>query len=147
MAAITAAGKPIQNDPTAYAYFAIFDLGKGLVVLLVYAAARSRFGAGVKTAVWTGLIAWLASYGRLGDASLSLSLSPTSYQLPRSNIQDRDNPDPHRQPTRRVVVPCTNTKALPFHLQLHASSRSQNLCRILNNSFAWFLSRNLSSYH
>ena len=31
MAAITAAGKPIQNDPTAYAYFAIFDLGKGLV--------------------------------------------------------------------------------------------------------------------
>lgn len=60
MAAITGAGKPIQNDPTAYAYFAIFDLGKGLVVLLVYVAARSRFGAGVKTAVWTGLIAWLA---------------------------------------------------------------------------------------
>ena len=60
MAAITGAGKPIQNDPTAYAYFAIFDLGKGLVVLLIYAAARSRFGAGVKTAVWTGLIAWLA---------------------------------------------------------------------------------------
>ena len=60
MAAITGAGKPVQNDSTAYAYFAIFDLGKGLVVLLVYAAARSRFGAGVKTAVWTGLIAWLA---------------------------------------------------------------------------------------
>ena len=60
MAAITAAGKPLQPDPTAYVYFAIFDLGKGLVALLVYVAARSRFGAGVKTAVWSGLLVWLA---------------------------------------------------------------------------------------
>lgn len=60
MAAITGAGKPIQPDPTAYVYFAVFDLGKGLTVLLIYAAARSRFGAGVKTAVWSGLLAWFA---------------------------------------------------------------------------------------
>jgi hypothetical protein len=60
MAAITGAGKPLVPDPTAYIYFAIFDLGKALVVMLIYAAARSRFGAGVKTAVWSGLLAWLA---------------------------------------------------------------------------------------
>jgi hypothetical protein len=31
-----------------------------MVAMLVYVAARSRFGAGVKTAVWAGLVAWLA---------------------------------------------------------------------------------------
>lgn len=60
MAAITEAGKPLQPDPTAYIYFAVFDLGKGLVALLVYTAARPRFGAGVKTAIWSGLLTWFA---------------------------------------------------------------------------------------
>lgn len=60
MAAVTNAGYPLRPDPTAYVYFALFDLGKGLVAMLVYVAARSRFGAGVKTAVWAGLVAWLA---------------------------------------------------------------------------------------
>ena len=60
MAAISGAGYPLKPDPTAYFYFALFDLGKGLVAMLIYVAARSRFGAGVKTAVWTGLVAWLA---------------------------------------------------------------------------------------
>jgi hypothetical protein len=60
MAAITGAGKPLVADPTAYIYFAIFDLGKGLVAMLIYAGARPRFGAGVKTAVWAGIVTWLA---------------------------------------------------------------------------------------
>lgn len=60
MAAITGAGKPIEHDPTSYLYFAIFDLGKGFIAMLIYAAARPRFGAGVRTAVWAGLMAWLA---------------------------------------------------------------------------------------
>jgi hypothetical protein len=60
MAAVTGAGKVVKDDPTAYAYFAAFDLGKGLVVMLIYAAARPRFGPGVKTAIWVGLVAWLA---------------------------------------------------------------------------------------
>ena len=60
LAAIVGAGYPVKPDPTAYFYFALFDLGKGLVAMLIYVAARSRFGAGVKTAVWTGLVAWLA---------------------------------------------------------------------------------------
>ena len=60
MAAISGAGYPLRPDPTAYFYFGLFDLGKGLVAMLIYVAARTRFGAGVKTAVWTGLVAWLA---------------------------------------------------------------------------------------
>ncbi len=60
MAAISGAGYPLTADNTAYIYFGLFDLGKGLVAMLIYVAARSRFGAGVKTAVWAGLVAWLA---------------------------------------------------------------------------------------
>jgi hypothetical protein len=59
-AAITGAGKAVQHDPASYVYFAIFDLGKGLVAVLLYAAARPRFGPGVKTAIWAGLVAWFA---------------------------------------------------------------------------------------
>ncbi len=61
LAAISAAGKPLRQDPTAYAYFLAFDLGKGLVSVLLYAAARPRFGAGVKTAARAGVLAWFAT--------------------------------------------------------------------------------------
>src|SRR6478672_1818277 len=61
MAAIVAAGKPLRHNPSSYAYFAAFDLGKGLVAVLVYAAARPRFGPGVRTAIWAGLLAWFAT--------------------------------------------------------------------------------------
>jgi hypothetical protein len=60
MAAITNAGYPIREDPTAYIYFALFDLGKGLVTMLIYVAARVPCKPGPKTAVVAGLIAWLA---------------------------------------------------------------------------------------
>ncbi len=60
IAAITGAGKPLERSSISYVYFALFDLGKGFVAMLVYAAARPRFGAGVKTAVWAGIVAWLA---------------------------------------------------------------------------------------
>ncbi len=60
MAAIREAGKPVVHDPTAYLYFAAFDLGKGLVVLLIYAAARPRFGPGPSTAIWAGMVGWFA---------------------------------------------------------------------------------------
>ena len=60
MAAVTNAGYPIKEDPTAYFYFALFDLGKGLVVMLIYVAARVPCKPGPKTAVVAGLIAWLA---------------------------------------------------------------------------------------
>jgi hypothetical protein len=36
MAAWTNAGYPLTADNTAYIYFALFDLGKGLVAMLIY---------------------------------------------------------------------------------------------------------------
>lgn len=60
--AITGAGKLVQAeaDKTSMFYFAAYDLCKGLVALLIYAGVRPRFGAGVKTAAWAGLVTWLA---------------------------------------------------------------------------------------
>lgn len=59
-AGIVAAGKTVEHDPTAFGYFGLFDLGKGLVAMLIYVFARSRLGAGPITAVWAGAITWLA---------------------------------------------------------------------------------------
>ena len=60
MEAISRAGYPLTADNTAYIYFALFDLGKGLVAMLIYVAARVPCKPGPKTAVVAGLIAWLA---------------------------------------------------------------------------------------
>jgi hypothetical protein len=60
MAAVTNAGYPLKPYNTAYIYFAIFDLGKGLVAMLIYVTARVPCKPGPKTAVVAGLIAWLA---------------------------------------------------------------------------------------
>ena len=61
MAAVVKVNPNPTADNTAYIYFALFDLGKALVAMLVYVAARARCGPGPKTAVWAGLVAWLAT--------------------------------------------------------------------------------------
>jgi hypothetical protein len=60
MEAISRAGYPLTADNTSFIYFGLFDLGKGLVVMLIYVAARVPCKPGPKTAVVAGLIAWLA---------------------------------------------------------------------------------------
>jgi hypothetical protein len=60
MEAIAHAGYPLTADNTAFVYFGLFDLGKGLVTMLIYVAARVPCKPGPKTAVVAGLIAWLA---------------------------------------------------------------------------------------
>ena len=60
MAAVTRLTPNPTADNTSYIYFALFDLGKGLVAMLIYLAARARCGPGPKTAVWAGLVTWLA---------------------------------------------------------------------------------------
>ena len=37
-------------------YFVVFELGRGLVTLFVYALMRPRLGAGPLTAVWAGVV-------------------------------------------------------------------------------------------
>ena len=42
------------------AYFAFYELGRGLISLLFYATMRTHFGAGPKTAVLAGIACWIA---------------------------------------------------------------------------------------
>ena len=41
-------------------YFAIFELGRGFTVMMFYGLMRAYFGAGPKTAVWAGILGWIA---------------------------------------------------------------------------------------
>jgi len=41
-------------------YFAWFELGRGMISMLLYATMRTHFGAGPKTAVLAGIASWFA---------------------------------------------------------------------------------------
>ena len=41
-------------------YFAVFDLGRGLVPMFLYVMMRPHFKPGPKTAVLAGVVAWIA---------------------------------------------------------------------------------------
>jgi hypothetical protein len=41
-------------------YFALFELGRGLISMFLYATMRTHFGAGPKTAVLAGIASWIA---------------------------------------------------------------------------------------
>lgn len=49
-----------QHSSSSMAYFAIFELGRGLVSLFLYALMRQPFKPGPKTAALAGVVAWLA---------------------------------------------------------------------------------------
>jgi hypothetical protein len=52
------------TPPTEHAlsmvYFAVFELGRGFIAMMFYATMRAFFGAGPKTAVLAGIVAWIA---------------------------------------------------------------------------------------
>lgn len=49
-----------QHSSSGMAYFAIFELGRGLISILIYALLRPFFKPGPKTAVLAGIVTWLA---------------------------------------------------------------------------------------
>lgn len=49
-----------KHDATGVLYFAIFEIGRGVLSMLLYATMRTHFGAGPKTAVIAGIAAWFA---------------------------------------------------------------------------------------
>jgi hypothetical protein len=46
------------QEGSGMVWFAAYDLAKGIAAIFLYAAIRPRFGAGPRTAVIAGLIAW-----------------------------------------------------------------------------------------
>ncbi len=47
-------------SPTGIATWVIIDFLYGILIVWTYAAIRPRFGAGPKTAIYAGLVPWLA---------------------------------------------------------------------------------------
>jgi hypothetical protein len=48
-----------SSVPAFWLYLFLTDIVAGIVAVWVYAAIRPRFGAGVQTAVYAGLVAWV----------------------------------------------------------------------------------------
>jgi hypothetical protein len=74
-------------------YFAIFELGRGLLTLFVHVLLRPRIGAGPLTAVWAGVTVWFAysltgpvQFIPIGFFSAELWLGAAAYQLVASII-------------------------------------------------------------
>ena len=49
-----------QPHATSMVYFAVFELGRGFIAMMFYVTMRALFGAGPKTAVLAGIVAWIA---------------------------------------------------------------------------------------
>lgn len=49
-----------QETAASMAYFGVFELGRGLVSLFLYALMRQPFKPGPKTAALAGVVAWIA---------------------------------------------------------------------------------------
>jgi len=52
--------EPTQHNAFALVYFAVFELGRGLISIYLYSLMRSCCGPGPKTAVFAGVVAWIA---------------------------------------------------------------------------------------
>lgn len=82
-----------EHSSTHLVYFAIFELGRGLVSMLVYVMMRSHLGPGPKTAALAGVVAWLAfsvtgpaQFIPLGFFSNALWLKVGAFQLVTSIV-------------------------------------------------------------
>ena len=53
------ANTPTEN-PSSMVYFAVFELGRGFISMLLYVLMRPTCKPGPKTAAWAGLTAWIA---------------------------------------------------------------------------------------
>jgi hypothetical protein len=74
-------------------YFAVFELGRGMISIYLYVLMRSCCGPGPKTAVWAAVVAWIAfsltgpaQFIPLGFYSHALWLKVGAFQLVTSIV-------------------------------------------------------------
>lgn len=79
---------PPDHGSAGLAYFAIFDAGRGLLSIFLYAMMRSPFGPGPRTAAMAGVAAWIAfsiagpaQFIPLGFYSNALWVKVAAFQL------------------------------------------------------------------
>jgi hypothetical protein len=86
------AADPVEN-PVHMIYFAIFELGRGFIAMLLYVLMRPICNPGPKTAAWAGLIIWIAfsltgpaQFIPLGFYSNALWIKVGAFQLVTSIV-------------------------------------------------------------
>ena len=72
-------GRAISGN--ALISFAILGFVSGITTVLLYAAARPRFGPGAKTAVLTGFVFWIIGYSLPSFGFRAVGLLPTRLLL------------------------------------------------------------------
>ncbi len=84
---------PTEHNSMALAYFAIFEIGRGFLAILLYVLMRACCGPGVKTAALAGVVMWLAfsvtgpaQFIPLGFFSTALWVKVGAFQLITSVI-------------------------------------------------------------
>lgn len=55
-------GRPLQENPQNMMFYVVLGFLYGIVAVAAYAAVRPRFGAGLKTALYTGLGVWFLGF-------------------------------------------------------------------------------------
>ena len=85
------------NEPTEHGgsmiYFAVFELGRGFIAMLLYVLMRPVCKPGPKTAAWAGVIIWIAfsvtgpaQFIPLGFFSNALWIKVGAFQLVTSIV-------------------------------------------------------------
>lgn len=82
-----------EHRSSDLAYFVVFELGRGLIAVFLYAMMRSHWGPGPKTAALAGIVAWVAfsvtgpaQFIPLGFFSHALWLKAAAFQLVTSML-------------------------------------------------------------
>ena len=85
--------EPQMGHGVAIMYFAVFELGRGFLAIVLYVLMRPFFGAGAKTAVMAAVVTWLAfsvagpaQFIPLGFYGRRLLLIVAGYQLVTSIV-------------------------------------------------------------
>jgi len=59
----------------------IFIFALGILTVWIYAAIRPRFGPGARTAIYAGLVTWVAAWGTFFASNTALPVFPQSMML------------------------------------------------------------------
>ncbi len=84
--AMTKLGKPADISTNALILFNIIGLVLGVAAVWLYAAIRSRYGAGAKTAIIAALAMWVIGYATPAIGQIAIGLVPTQTMMTATGL-------------------------------------------------------------
>jgi hypothetical protein len=72
---------PTEPAPSFFVTATVATFILGIVIVLLYAAIRPRFGPGVKTAIWAGVVAWFCVYVYVGALYAAMGMVSTGLTV------------------------------------------------------------------